>query len=400
MVAVMTLILVSTVRRCISAAEPSGYIYVADLDSQQILRRCIIVEPAYRGMDPNPRGGMRGSKGISIRNDQIALANSTHVFRYDPQWNLLGIITHPLCAGIHDILFHEDFLFVTSARTDLLFQFDLAGNLLKYFNVRESSSISKLLDWHPPITISTDHMLSNKVDFRDPRTHKEEETDNAHVNSVAILSDRSILISLGFIIGTDYAKLLQVKKSFIKMGVWAILLKVNQQFREWMKLKDDRRDNAIVIRPAKARSAIVRIFPDGRHSLCLTLPGTISPCHSLLALEDDTAIYLNTTDGTILHFIPDHGEVLSVTKVTEGFLRGVTMSSNGTFLLGSNGDLIIFDLTTREKVGTMQLTNDPDESVFDIKILPAHYAIPPVSFHEHILGASDHKDFNKLVELI
>ena len=141
----MTRLIVSTVRRHTPSNEPSGYIYAVDWDARQILRRCSIVEPAYREVDDNPRGGMRGSKGIAARPDQIALANYSMIFRYDPQWNLLGVITHPSCAGIHDILYDGITLWAASARTDMLVQFDLQGNLLQYHYLPRASEPQRCL---------------------------------------------------------------------------------------------------------------------------------------------------------------------------------------------------------------------------------------------------------------
>lgn len=394
----MTVLLISTVRRRTPPSEPSGYLYAVDLESRQVLRRCNIIEPAYRGLDPNPRGGMRGSKGISVRHDQIAIANSMIVFRYDPQWNLLGLITHPSCAGIHDILFHDNTLWVASARTDLLFRFDLSGDILKYYYMREPSPALKSMGWQPHTTLRTSQIEEGSIDFRDPRTHKEEETDNAHVNSLAVLSDGSLLVLLGFVIGTDYAKLVGVKKILIRLGVWPVMLKANRRVLEWLDYGGKRLDDAIIFRPAKAQSAIFRISSTGDHSLRLTIPDMTSPCHSLLILPDETAIYLNTTGGTVVHFEPSGGNILSSTKVADGFLRGATMLSDRSILLGCNSELITFDITARSVIGQFPITQDPSESVYDIKILPSHYALPPLSLAEHFSKATGYQDAAALIE--
>jgi len=58
----MTILLVSTIRRHIPYTEPSGFLYTIDLKQERILRRCHIIEPAFREVDNNPRGGLRGSR--------------------------------------------------------------------------------------------------------------------------------------------------------------------------------------------------------------------------------------------------------------------------------------------------------------------------------------------------
>jgi len=394
----MTVLLVSTVRRRTPPTEPSGYLYTVDLESQQVLRRSNIIEPAYRGLDPNPRGGMRGSKGISVRNDQIAIANSMIVFRYDPKWNLLGFTTHPACAGIHDILFQDDTLWVTSTRTDMLFQFDLFGKLQKYYYIREFSTDLGSLNWRPPLKISANQIHEGSIDFRDPTTHREEETDNAHVNSLAFLPDGSCLISLGFIIGSDYTKLVGVKKSLIRLGVWPVVLEINRKVSRLLGMKHKRLDEAMLVRPVKAHSAVINISPNEERSLCLTIPDMTAPSHSLQVLQDNTVVYLDTTNGTVVHFEPHKGDILSITKVTDNFLRGVTKLSKRSILLGSNGQLITFDLITRRIIDQFQITQDPKESVFSFKELPSHYKLPPLSFAEHFTDATGYKDSAALIE--
>ena len=172
----------------------------------------------------------------------------------------------------------------------------------------------------------------------------------------------------------------------------------NRRIRDWLGLKGKRLDDAMLIRPAKAKSAIVRISSKGEHSVCLTIPDMTTPSHSLLMLPDETAIYLNTTSGTVVHFKPNAGNILSSTKVTEGFLRGAMMLSERSLLLGSNNDLITFDLTTRSVTGQFRITQDPSEAVYDIKTLPSHYALPPLSLAEHFSQATGFPNAAALIE--
>jgi hypothetical protein len=124
----MTRLLVTSIRRHTPHTEPSGFVYLIDAEKGRVLQRSTMLEPAYRAADTNPRGGMRGGRGISVRPDQIAIANASVIYRYDPQWNLLGIISHPSAAAIHDIHFHEERLWLTAARNDLVMQFDLEAS--------------------------------------------------------------------------------------------------------------------------------------------------------------------------------------------------------------------------------------------------------------------------------
>ncbi len=401
-------VIVSTTRRHTRADEVSGYVYLVDPVAQRVLQRSTMIEPPYRAVDTNPRGGMRGCKGITIRDDQIAIANSAAVFRYDPQWNLLGVISHPSCSAIHDIAFQGDTLWVTSARTDLLLQFSLEGELLWSYSMRDPSPALAKLRWKPPILLSADQVRRGEVDFRNPLTHDQETYDRAHVNSLCFCPpDGAMLVSLGQVIGSEQAFLLRLKGKLIQIGLWKTFLALNRGINSALRAlqggatKGGRKDlhSELVVRPGKSLSAVVRISADGAHQLCLAIPDVSTPSHSLIAVEDDaqrpTALYLNTTAGAVVHFALETvhgdgerstecaGEILSSTTVTDGFLRGVTRLDGQTFLLGSKGELIVFDLSTRTVKDVFRITDDTNESVYDIKILPPHYATPPASFEEH-----------------
>ena len=378
----MTALLVTTIRRHTPFTEPSGYIYLVDLEKKAVLQRSEMIEPSFREVDNNPRGGMRGSRGIAIRQDQIAIANASLIFRYDPQWNLLGFITHPSMAAIHDIAFQGDTLWATAARTDLVFQFDLSGNLLRHHYMRDPSPALRSLNWKPPILLQPDGIRKGEVDFRDPRTHQEETYDRAHVNSICFPENGDIYVSMGLVVGVQFAALLRLKSWLLKHGVWSRLLAANRWVRRALRMQKNVHSD-LVVQPAKGHSAVVRLSADGNHRLALLVENTTVPSHSLFVLPDQTMIFLNTTAGVVLHFQPDNGQVFSSTKVTDGFLRGVTQIGQGRLLMGSKGELIDFDLPNCRVNATMRITQDADEAVYDIKVLPSHYAMPPLSFEQH-----------------
>jgi hypothetical protein len=393
----MSLFLVSTVRRRCPANEPSGYIYVVDVQKCQVVQRCSIIEPLYRELDNNPRGGMRGAKGISVRPDQIALANFSFLARYDPHWNILGTISHPSCAGVHDIQYDSDRLWVAAARADLLLQFDLSGKLEKYVYLRQPSPAIAELGWKPPVLLDGDLIQQGKMDFRHPQNVEKETYDRAHVNSMCRLPDGDMLISLGFVFDDQYASLLRLKNQLVRWGIWPAFKVINRGMRRALGKKGRNMDQNLVVKPAKAQSAIVRIAASGERSLTLKLKDITAPSHSLLALDDGSAVYLNTTDGTLLHFDPQARVVRSATHIaTAGFLRGVTTLDQNKLLVGSRGELITFNLANKLVEERQQLTADPNEAVYDIKQLPHHYTLPPVSFAEHF---TQQTGLNRLQEL-
>jgi hypothetical protein len=386
----MKRLLITTIRRHTPHTEPSGYIYVIDAEQQQVLQRSIMIEPAYREVDTNPRGGMRGSRGISFGPDQIAIANASVVYLYNPQWNLLGIISHPSAAAIHDIHFQDKSLWATAARNDLILRFDLSGKLEDHFYLRRPSPATQALKWQPRLLLTPDMIQNGGLEFRDPRTHDEETYDHAHVNSMCFLPNGDMLVSLGLVLNTSFSALLRIKAHLVRAGVWPRLLATNRKIRSVLRMKKNAHSD-LVVQPARARSAVIRIAPDGAHKLVLALNGITVPSHSLLALPDETVIYLNTTAGSVVHFSPELGQVLSDTHITDGFLRGVTRLSDGRFLMGSKNEIILFDLHDQRVVDRYKFTQDPNESVYDIKVLPDHYGTPPASFEDHFVQSTGFK---------
>jgi hypothetical protein len=157
---------------------------------------------------------------------------------------------------------------------------------------------------------------------------------------------------------------------------------VNRRIRSALGIKKDKHADLIAL-PIRGKSAITRIAREGSISLCLEIPKATVPGHSLLLLPNNTVVYLNTTEGTVINFDPETCQVLSTNRVGEGFLRGATSLNNHTLLLGDRQDLIMYDIRLNHVVERIRITADSKEAVYDIKVLPPHYDLPPNSFEEH-----------------
>ena len=125
----MNRIIVSTNIRNVSSEQTSGNLYIIDLDDQKILQTTSGIEVPDRQYDSNPRGGMRGMRGIGIYNGELAAAIYSSILVFDPRWNLLRSITHPSVAAIHEIDYSEQGPWVTSTANDTLVRCDQSGAL-------------------------------------------------------------------------------------------------------------------------------------------------------------------------------------------------------------------------------------------------------------------------------
>ncbi len=383
----MRRLIVTTTKRHVGPDEPSGYIYVVDWQRGMVLQRSQIIEAPFREQDSNPRGGLRGAKGIAAREDQIAIANPSIIFRYDRAWNLLGYITHPSCAAIHDIALQGDRLWVTSSRTDTLFQFDLDGRLIHHDYLRLSTRKIRGLVWDAPPSLGERGLIEGEIDFRDPRTHRAEVYDRAHLNSVCLLSQGDRLVSLGQVISGRYAGWIRVKNALVRHNVWPLLLDINRRIAGALQLRRDLHSD-LIARPAKAYSAVVRFSPDGGAAVPLIVPDVTAPCHSLLRLFDGTVIYLNTNSGSVIRFDPMAGEVISTIRVTKDFLRGAAAIDGKTLVLGSGTHLLVYRLDERRVTARIRLSTAPNEFIFAIAKLPRDFSLPPESFARHLADST------------
>ncbi len=381
----MNRVLVSTTRRHTPVDEPSGHLIAYDLERQKVERFSEMIEPPYREENPNPRGGLRGLKGISIYNNRIALANASTVFLYDEKWNPISYFWHPSCAGIHDIALLDDRIWVTGSRNDLLMCLDLDGNPLEFYDTRTFASQLNLSQWQPKPFLTNNQIKNGEIDFRDPRTHDEVFCDLSHVNSIAIMQNGDLLVSCGLLKNPNHLRFQYFKYWLVRKGAWQKVIDINKFIRQkiFKKKMKNRPIGDLVISPARRYSAVLRISKDREVQPCLIIDNATTPAHSVRALNDGTAIYLKTTSGEIIHFVPESREVISSTVIGEGFLRGARELPDGNLLLGDNNKIIHFDLHERKILSVNRISDDPREGIFDFYFLPDHFSLPPESFVSH-----------------
>lgn len=383
----MSRFLVTTTIRHTKPGEASGHVYVFDPIAKRVTSQCPIIEPPYLDADPNPRGGMRGAKGIAFGNNTLFLANASIVYRFDSAWRCLGTITHPSCATIHDLAWHNGGLWVTSCSNDLLFQFDLAGRIRELFDFRACKPVQQALNWYPPCLLQRDALLAGRLDFRDPRTHCHETHDGGHLNSLCVLPNGDLLALLGLLRTRHWNYLLHLKNFLEKRGAWLPLLRALRPLVNLLPFRRVARSD-VGVSVTTARAAVLRIQSNGTVSVVKVLTGRRMPTHSLCALPDGTALLADTTDGTIEHFHSATGQTLGRLKVTEQFLRGLHATADGQLLAGSQRDLLLVDWQRKCVLDRLPLAANPNATVYDIKPLPDDFDDLPATLSSSMTPAS------------
>jgi len=378
----MPRILISTSCRHKPHDQPSGHLFVYDLDRRKIIRQCEIIEPPYREVDPNPRGGFRGLKGISIDDHRLAIANASTVFVYDHLWNPITYMWHPSCTGIHDIELVNDTVWVTSSRNDLLVCLDFDGKIVDYYDLRKSSPVKMNTSHKIRPLLREKQIINGRWDFRDPRTHDMAITDSLHINSISFLDNGDLLVSCGLFRAIKDRNLHEINNCLKKYPLTRPVSKFYQRLKG--AKKDNDRDNfeAMPISSNKSISLLLRIPKEGRHISSLKLMGCRFPSHSIRILHDNSAIYLNTSSGEILHFHPETDQIYSSIRIGKTFLRGARELPDKTLLIGDNNEVIHFNLLRKQIISRTLICEDKTEAIFDINILPDDFTLPPLSFFE------------------
>jgi len=380
----MPRLIISTTMRYVTPRQPSGYLYIYDLNDDSVLSRIKAIESPYRPVDPNPRGGLRGSKGIDCSGEHILISNPHSIFVFDPDWHLQRIVTHPSCAGIHEIMLDEDkHLWVTSTRNDVLFKFNLDGALLDFVSLRHNKDLMQALEMNRAPLLSAADIADGKLDFRDPRTHSQMKYDALHLNSIASYPEGGFLISLGLVVNQRYSIMMRIKEYLLNKNIWPWIVKINRFFRSTINGKS-KKHSGMMFKPAVGKSAVVRLSEDGSAEPCLTIGGQHVPSHSIAVLNDETAFYLNSSEGSIIRFNIREQRITSSQHITDQFLRGVFILNDRDILVGAQNALVRFDYRNNRVLRRNPLSQDQNEAIFEIKLLPDNFSLPPQDLPERL----------------
>ncbi|MEJ5223892.1 MAG: hypothetical protein WHV44_05500, partial [Anaerolineales bacterium] len=256
------------------------------------------LEPPYRILDENPRGGMRGMRGLSFYNGELATADYSAIFFFDKQWNLVRSITHPSVSGIHELLYCHDGVWVTSTANDMLVRFDLEGNLVEIYSLREQQDLMRRINGPRNILLRPCDALAGRHDFRKRTYFTSDKYDRLHLNGLTRAPDGRMIVSLGLVVGDTFELLMHLKTLLRFLKVWDLFLGINRAIRRLLGLKKQMLSE-LIVQPKHGSSAIVSKDSSGKWDLHLQFQVTHNPSHSIRILEDGTGLYLNSSYGRL-----------------------------------------------------------------------------------------------------
>jgi len=162
-----------------------------DFTKGKLLRQKTVPPPLYPYSNENPRGGVRGGRGVSVRKGNFYVANYDSIFVYDKKFRFKKHITHPLFSGLHEIEVVRDGIWATSTSIDLLLKVDFNGKLLSYWYYRQNKDFLKKIGQSavPLIDFQNDYRRDLKGGFAVLKL--------AHINNVRLYRDTKLIVTLG-----------------------------------------------------------------------------------------------------------------------------------------------------------------------------------------------------------
>jgi hypothetical protein len=364
----VTRVAVTSQVRYAGQAAYSGFFRVVDLDEERTLLTEPVPESRWRGDDPNPRGGLRGAKGVSATGDRFVVANTDSLFVFDTGWTKVAELTHPFTGSVHDVLAETDSVWVTCTNADLLLRLDWDGRELDRWSWRSDGGLVSALG------LSALPPFDARVDYRDPLQLQGGVHNVAHLNGVARTSE-GLLLSLGRVLPAA-----EVRRRRIRAVPGRIAARVG--YRKPFPTSPTPLPTSIV--PGSSSAIVLLRVGEG------ALAG--AEAELLLRVEDIRVPNHNVLDaGGQLVFVDSNGNRLVAADPATGveeaavsipgdpaFARGLARLDDGRYLVGSQAPLAVHvvDLERGGLVATLELDGEEAESVYAVCPVPPAFVDP------------------------
>jgi hypothetical protein len=325
----------TVVREAVKGKQSSGYVYDVDWGARQVVRRLAVPEPSFPQSDDNPRGGVRGGRGVAATPRGIAVANYDTICFFDDDWSLVETISHPLFIGMHELDWDGSHLWVSSTRIDALIKVSLEGHAELGWDPHSSPFRERFgLRARPDA-------VDGSVDYRVGGTR----IDECHLNGVAF-RDGALIVNCGLLVNGG-------------SGTWS-------PRRALRKLRGGGKSAQ-----KPHRAAVVRLNGNGSEEILLDLANGRFPTHNG-QLIDETRIAVNDSAHNVLRlFALEDGRELKAIEVPGTWLRGLEPLDARTVLVGTAPAAIsLVNLEDGTIEASVPLSEDPREAVHGLAVCP------------------------------
>ena len=280
-------------------------------------------ESIYRAKDPNPRGGFRGARGVTIYGDHLIIANAERLLIFDSSWKFVGEITHPWMGGVHDILVDGDGIWVTCATADLLLKVDWTGKVLADWEWRLDKNLTASFGFR---NLS---QVDRRLDYRDPETMRDGVHNTVHLNAVS-RSPEGLLLSFGRILSPAAYKKAKVASVLGRIAKYIGLKRRNHNS------KQEAMPGTPVPKIEGSSSALILLREDGSAKILKRIFGTSVPNHNVIQVEN-SLIYNDSNGNRVVATALDESSPDRCVEIPgqPGFVRGLAQLDKDSFLVGS-----------------------------------------------------------------
>ena len=355
-------VVTSIVRRA-GQAQASGFLRVVDWRSGSVLSTFAVPESSRRALDPNPRGGLRGARGVGVHGDRLVLANTERLLIFDRHWRAQSDFSHPLMGGVHDILPEAGGIWVACTNCDLLVRLDWEGRVVDSWEWRLDGALVEALGTPKPPPVD------RELDYRDPRVMQTGVRNLIHLNGVA-RTEEGLLVSFGRILSSSQRRRQSLRTKVNRLVDTGALRRARNQ-----------RVGPIPSQHVAGSSFAIVVVPEGGSARVVAkTEETTVPNHNALPFGSGI-LYNDTNYGTLALLDPESSEPRARIPIPGGthFVRGLTLVDDHTVLVGNQDPAAVYwvDVRRGKVLRTFELGGQPLESVYGVCLLPDDFDDPP-----------------------
>lgn len=340
----MRVILTTVIRHSEIGAQVTGRIIELAWPDATILRSRPAPDPMHPLSNPNPRGGLRGGRGVKVWDGHYYIANYDTVFVYDSSWRLRNRISHPLAADIHEIDVDPQGIWLSCSSHDLALKLSFDGAQIACWHLSDSPTFADHLGIQI-LPLDPHHDYRRKLPTG---------LDHVHLNCIQISDPNHVVLNFGRAI-PDGIRARISRKVFSLPG----LNSRYPRLRSIRGILEGRRNYLAEV--DLERKATPRI-------VCHA--ATFRPSHNGQLWTDKSAVLCHER-GEILHLSTVTGRVTSRIPVPCRWLRGLARIDDSRLLAGTGPcGLAEVDLANGTVTRQVRLVGHPDESVHGLAVIP------------------------------
>jgi hypothetical protein len=383
---------VTTIVREAPLGQPGGWLRVVDLDARRQVAMAPLPDAVHRARDLNPRGGLRGGRGLAALPDRLVVAIHDRLLVLDNDWRVADVISHRWLGGVHDIAADDDGLWLALPDNDCVLRIDWSGRPQHLWQWRTDRPLRRALGY------GRLPGLERWADSRNPSAGRAR-IDIGHLNGVAVDGDK-VLVSLGLLrppppLLWAMVAAMRARRLAVRAGVGRL---ADAALERWLASPAGRaqaaeRDRVTVARGPRRGDGLPEPGPDWTWAiveLAEDAPARIVARHRAGGMPVHNVVPF---DGVVAVNESSAGQVLAVDRATGAiarrvqlpgelpFPRGMMRLPDGRFLVGSQKPLAlnVVDLDAERLDDRIELSDDRGESLYAVAQIPDSFEDPPTT---------------------